>query len=546
MLRVDSVSKAYAGEPVLIDISFTLAPGARVGLVGPNGSGKSTLLRLIAGDLSPDSGTIWIDPHSEAGYLPQYPVDELRLSVRQSLRRAAGRLGELGAKLDALESRLADSPAGQVESLLDEYAAVQDEFERRGGYALESRMETVLSGLAVDVDLETPISALSGGTKTKLSLARLLLSEANLLLLDEPTNYLDLPALLWLERFVTESDRSYIIVSHDRHFLDATIGSVLELDPTHHTLREWPGTYSDYTAARESERRKQVEAYRDQELAIARIEEDIRRTKEQARRTERGTSNDVLRRYAKKVARKAVVRERRLQREMDRGEQIEKPLPGWGLHLVDLNRDPIGDNRLVVEANDVRAGYGGQEVLHGVSFTLRGRDRVALLGENGSGKTTLLRCITGDMPYTGSVKMGPSIRAGVLSQEQGDLPPSSTVLDVFRSRTEMREDEARTYLHKFLISGDEALKLISALSYGQRAKLALAMLVLCGANFLILDEPTSHMDLPALEAIEEALAAFTGPVLVVSHDRAFLESAGMNRVLLLDHGELTEVDVMSV
>lgn len=539
MLHVNSVSKSYGADPVLSDVSFALNPGERAGLVGPNGSGKSTLLRLIAGEIEPDSGSIWLDPHHRVAYLPQYPFDELHLSVKEALLRGAGRVGELQSRITVLEHALREVRGETLDALLAEYAAAQEEFERLDGYGLQARMEMVIQGLSIGARLETPVRALSGGTKTKLSLARLLLSGADVLLLDEPTNYLDLPALLWLERFVARGNRSYVIVSHDRRFLDETVGVILELDPATHTARQWPGNYTEYSTAKRREREKQWEAYRDQQGQIARIEADIRRTKEQARGVEAGTNNDVLRRYAKKVAHKAVVRERRLHREVEGGEQLEKPLKGWNLHLTDLNRDSIEDNRMVLEVENVRAGYDDEAVLQGASLLLRGQDRVALAGENGSGKTTLLRCITGEHPFTGSVRLGRSIRVGMLSQEQSELALGRTVLDVFRSRTEMRESEARTYLHKFLFSGPEVLKPVSALSYGQRAKLALAILILSNANFLILDEPTSHMDMPALEAIEEALAAYTGPLLVVSHDRVFLERIGMNRVLTLERGQIT-------
>lgn len=542
MLRVSSVYKSYGADPVLNDVSFTLSPSERVGLVGPNGSGKSTLLRLLAGDIRPDRGSIWLDPHHRVSYLPQYPLDALPLSAREALLRGAGRIGELQARIEGLERALSAQGGATAEVLLEDYAVAQEEFERLGGYGIEARLEMVLEGLAIDADLATPVAALSGGTKTKLSLARLLISGADVLLLDEPTNYLDLPALEWLERFVAQGDRSYVIVSHDRRFLDETVSSILEIDSPTHTLRQWPGNYTDYHTAKRREAEKQWDAYRDQQEEIARMEEDIRRTKEQARGVETATNNDVLRRYAKKVARKATVRERRLERQLASEGQIEKPVRGWNLHLADLNRDPIRDNRLVLEIEDLRAGYGNEDVLRGASLLLRGQDRVALVGENGSGKTTLLRCITGQHPFTGSIRLGSSIRIGMLSQEQTELPLDRPVLEVFRSRTEMHESEARTYLHKFLFAGPEVLKPVSALSYGQRAKLALAILILSHANFLVLDEPTSHMDMPALEAIEEALAGYVGPLLVVSHDRAFIERIGVNRVLAMEGGQAQVVE----
>lgn len=547
MLRVSALGISYGADPVLQAVSFVLNSGERAGLVGPNGSGKSTLLRAIAGELRPDTGSVWIDPADRVAYLPQYPQDELQLSIRESLLRGGG-VGELQRRLAEMERAMPSAQGDALDSLLAEYAASREAFEQRDGYELEGRLEQVVSGLALDaVDLDLPVGALSGGNKTKLSLARLLLSGASILLLDEPTNYLDLVALLWLERFVREGERSYLIVSHDRRFLDRTVGSILELTVAEHTLRVWPGNYSQYAEGRLREEQKRLAAYRDQQERIAKIEEDIRRTKEQARGTETGTNNDVLRRYAKKVAKKAKAREHRLERELDENT-IEKPTMGWGLHLVDLGRDPIDDQRLALEVTNLHASYDGREVLRGVDLLIRGRDRVALMGENGSGKSTLLRCVTGHMAYPGqmasegSVRIGPSVRAGLLSQESEELPLDRSVLEVFRSRTEMYEDQARTYLHKFLFTGQEVFKPVGALSFGQRSKLALAMLILSDANLLLLDEPTSHLDMPALEAIEDALAQYQGPLLLISHDRYFVERVGITRVEVLADGRLHAVE----
>jgi ATPase subunit of ABC transporter with duplicated ATPase domains len=546
MLQISNLSKSFGGELVLRDISFTLAPGARAGIVGLNGSGKSTLLRIIAGEVRPDSGSVQVLPAGSVAYLPQYPADDLHVSLRAALLRGAGRLGEQYTRLAELEKALSAAPGESLETLLPEYAAVRDEFERLGGYALDSRIDAVAHGLGLRApDLDAPVGTLSGGNKTKLSLARLILSGAQLLLLDEPTNFLDLPALLWLEKFIVKSDRSYLIVSHDRRFLDRTINTVLELDGREHTVRQWAGTYSNYAEARLREQQKELAAYRDQQAEIARIEEDIRRTKEQARgveaRTKSGLGADQQRRLAKKVAHKAKARERRLERNLEE-HRLEKPRQSWGLHLSGLAAITVNDDRTVLEAVEVWAQYGDLPVLSGVDLRLRGRDRVALLGENGSGKSTLLRCIAGILPYRGSIKLGPSIRLGYLSQENEELPLQSSVLDVFRSRTEMHEDEARTYLHKFLFTGTEVFKSVGTLSYGQRSKLALAILILSGANFLVLDEPTSHMDMPALTAIESALAEFDGPILVVSHDRYFLDRIGVARVEVMSGGVLHAVD----
>lgn len=550
MLRVQSLWKSYGDEPVLTDVSFVLPPGRRAGLVGPNGSGKSTLLRIVAGEIPPDRGSVWVDPASSIAYLPQFPEDELHLTVRESLRRGAGAVTEARDRVARLEESLTSASGDHLNRLLAEYADARDRFERLDGYTLEARIEEVVDGLAIDaVSLESTVHTLSGGNRTKLSLARLLLSGSDILLLDEPTNYLDLPALLWLERFVSAGNRTYLIVSHDRRFLDRTVDTILQIDPAQHSLRQWAGNYSTFDEARRQEEQKQLEAYRDQQAEIRRVEEDIRLTKEQARGVETrmisGMCADVQRRYAKKVAKKAKARERRLERRLE-ANTVEKPRPDWGLHLADLGGGPVAAARTILDIRNLSAGYGDGEILHGIDLLVRGRDRLALLGENGSGKTTLLRCITGSLPHSGEIRVGPSVRLGVLSQETDDLPLDDAVLDVFRSRSEMYEDEARTYLHRFLFRGDEVFKPVRALSYGQRAKLALAMLILSGATFLLLDEPTSHMDMPALEAIEQALGAYAGPLLVVSHDRYFLERIGITGVMIMDGGRIRRTESMAM
>lgn len=545
MLKVSSLSKSYDTEPVLRNVSFVLNRGERLGLVGPNGSGKSTLLRLLAGQLRPDSGSVWVDPADTVAYLPQYPLDELHLSVREALLRGVGPVVELERRLAELEVAMPAATGGELDTLLHEYAEVRESFERLGGYELDTRVDEITRGLALEVaGPDTPVAALSGGNKTKLSLAQLLLSDASILLLDEPTNYLDLPSLLWLEGFVVGGKRSYIIVSHDRQFLDRTVSGILELDPVKHALREWPGNYSVYAEARRREEQKQVEAYRDHLEERRRLEEDIRRTADQARYTESRTQHDYIRARSKKVAAKAKARESRLERLLEK-TTVEKPAQNWGLDLGNLDSTPIEDDRTVLTVRDVRAGYGEREVLCGASLTVRGRDRVALLGANGSGKSTLLRCVTGELDYEGTVQLGSNVRLGHLSQEGDELPLDSSVLDALRSRTRMYEDEARTYLHKFLFAGEEVFKPVRSLSYGQRAKLALAILVLSDANFLVLDEPTSHMDMDALSAIETALVAYQGPLLLVSHDRYFLDRIGVNRVEAMDWGRLRAVESLA-
>jgi ATP-binding cassette subfamily F protein 3 len=254
---------------------------------------------------------------------------------------------------------------------------------------------------------------------------------------------------------------------------------------------------------------------------------------------------DHQRRLAKKVARKAKVRERRLERELEE-QRIEKPALTWGLHLTDLEKAQSHADKCILRVEDVSVSYGARTVLRGVDLSLYGKDRVALLGTNGAGKSTVLRCITGRIPYVGTVRLGAGVRPGFLTQDSEDLPLDMPVLDLFRARVSVSEEEARTYLHKFLFAGGEVFKPASALSYGQRSKLALAVMLASEANFLLLDEPTAHMDIPALSAIEEALSAYAGPLLVVSHDRYFIERINVTRIVALRDGRVIEMDSMEM
>ncbi len=364
MLRVQSITKSHGPDLILQDVSFILNTAERAGLVGANGSGKSTLLQILAGNLLPDAGSVWTSPSIEVAYLPQYPLGELDLSVRQVLEVGAGRAGDARHRLSELESAMETERGEALELAITEYGQTRETLERLGGYSLEARMQQVIAGLSIDVrDLEMPVRMLSGGNKTKLSLARILLSGAGILLLDEPTNYLDLPALIWLEQFITSGHRSYLIVSHDRRFLDRTVNTILTLDSTS-GLRRWAGNYTAYATARQREEEKELAAYLDQQEEIRRVEGNIRHTKDQARgveaHTRSGPGADVKRRLAKKVARKAKVRERRLERQLE-SARLDKPTQSWGLHLADLGHRPIEDDRIILDIGSLLCRLRGED-----------------------------------------------------------------------------------------------------------------------------------------------------------------------------------------
>ncbi len=545
MLKVSNLAKRFPDGPVLEKVSFVLNAGEKVGLVGPNGSGKSTLLKIIAGRLRADGGAVAVGPGDRIGYLEQYPEGDLGRTVADALTALNPEFDAARAALAATTAALSDPTRADVDqaALIDAYGEAFDHFERLGGYEVEARGAAIADGLGLGaIAGDRLVSTLSGGQKTRFALARLLLAEPTVLLLDEPTNYLDLPALLWLEHFVAASPHAAIIVSHDRRFLDRTIGGILELDPATRTLRRYPGTFSDYAAAKAREREKQESSYQDQQERIAAFEKQIGMLKGKALATEHTTIHFHYRKIAKKVAKRGKSQERRLERYLEDEDRVERPELPKRLYLDDLAEHALTDRRLAASARDLRVVYGEQVVLDDVGLEVHVGDRLALVGPNGGGKSTLIRALAGAAAsrISGSVRYGEDIRVGYLPQEHGGDPVAGakTVLATYREHVIGHEDEARAFLDKFLFDEDQIARPLDQLSYGERAKLSLAILVASGANLLLLDEPTSHLDLSALERIETTLAEYPGPLVVASHDRYFLSRIGVTGVIYLADGRL--------
>ena len=535
-LRVHDVSYALPARPLLRQVSLEVPDGKRVGLIGRNGSGKTTLLRVITGELRPDEGSIERTPPAlRVGYLPQGALDTASGTVATLLGQAGG------AWAAAQEvARIGDAfaePGADVERLVCELGDAQARLEQAGGNPQAQATHAILAGLGLaEIAADRSIQQLSGGQRTRLGLARLLLEAPDLLIMDEPTNHLDLAGLLWLEAFLQRFRGGVLLVSHDRVFLDRVVQSIVALEDG--TARTYSGGYGAYAATARAEEAEQWQTYRRQERVKERLEEQIRHEQERARRTENATTDFAPRAKAKKGARQAKVKERRLERMLAAGDWADKPRPEWEVKL-DFGHVPPGSRQALV-AEGLRQSFGARTILNGVDLLVRTGERIVLTGPNGSGKSTLLKALAGRFaPDAGAVRLGESTRLGYLGQDQEEVPATETPLALVRAAAPLDETAARGYLHFFLFSGDQAFTPVGRLSNGERARLNLALVLLSGANFLALDEPLNHLDIPARERLEQAILQFPGTCLVVAHDRAFIRNVA-TRILELRHGRLHE------
>ncbi len=531
MLTAHHIHKNYNLDTILEDVTFSVSPGERVGLIGANGCGKTTLLRILAGEELPDQGSVSRAPGDlRLGYLPQGIQVAPEITLGEVLRKVSGDTQGAEEQVARLAAQLAKTPNDTA--LQEEYDGA---LERLQAAHRVSRSGTagVLTVLGLnELDSDQPVMQMSGGQKTRLSLAMVLLGDPQVLLLDEPTNHLDIGMLDWLESWLAGFGGAALIVSHDRTFLNHTVNRILYLDENNHRLWGYTGNYDDYLAQSLAEGERQMAAYKDQEAEILRIQGDIHRTKQQSLRVEQTTTSrqPTVRRYAKKVAKKALSREKKLERFLRSEERLDKPLQGWQMKLA-FDKPP-GEGQTqrlgkdILTTVDLVVGYPGQPpLLEGLDLQISTGRRIAFTGPNGSGKTSLLRTLAGRLsPVRGQVRLGDSVKLGYMSQEQETLDPGLSAAQTLQRLAPLNETEARSFLHYFLFSGDDATRSVARLSYGERARLLLAVLVAGGCNLLLLDEPINHLDIPSRSQFELALAGFEGAVLAVVHDRYFIDS----------------------
>lgn len=535
-VNLDRVTVTYIAQPVFQGLSWEIHSDRCVGLIGPNGCGKSTLLKLIAGELTNDSGFVTRSSGLRIGYLPQEPRLALGYTIWQEALTASPLLMQIEQALNECEHQLADPAVygdeTRLNQVLEQQARLLDEYTQIGGPGYTGRVRAVLQrlGFATDDDLQLTVTALSGGQKKLLALTKLIINQPDLLLLDEPDNHLDLAGKATLERLIREHQGATILVSHDRYLLDLVVDEIVELEDGR--LSHYPGDYSEYVFEKRMHQLRQQQLYQAQQKEITRLEESARR---------------LLLWGSVYDNNKFIRRGKNILNRLERIERIEQPrlerrrmalaLAGWR-----------GSNKVLeitgLEKTFSPAGGTGSEaespVLAGLDLLIWRGERVGLVGPNGAGKSLLFRLILGEeTPTGGSITLGPSVEIGYYAQEHQTLDYARTLIDTVRQATPMSESEAVSFLGKFLFSYEQARGPVAALSGGERSRLQMALLMLSKANFLLLDEPTNNLDIASAEVLEDTLEDFEGTVLVISHDRYFLDRVA-DRIVELEHGRLAE------
>ncbi|MFS0836662.1 ABC-F family ATP-binding cassette domain-containing protein [Paenibacillus sp. 1P03SA] len=520
LLQVNGIGKSYGTSSVLSNISLQIEDRERIGLVGVNGAGKSTLLQIIAGDLSYDEGDIFKAKETRIGYLRQNGGLQTDKTIIEEMRTVFTALYAVERELRELEQQMADPKlidnAKAYEDTMNRYSARSEWFREQGGYEIEARIRGILHGMGFgEFPPDTLIQTLSGGQKTRLALAKMLLEEPDLLLLDEPTNHLDIRTLTWLESYLRGYPGAILVVSHDRYFLDSLVTAIYEIERT--SSKRYTGNYSRFVELKEADYEIRMKQFEKQQEEIARMEDFVQKNIVRATTTKRAQSR---------------------RKALERMERIDKPLGDLKRASFSFQIDQTSGKE-VLQVRDLALSVGeGKRLLDSVSFELRRGETAALIGPNGIGKTTLLKTLIGKLsPDTGTIRWGTNVKIGYYDQEQTTLNPQKTILEeVWDTFPTIEEARIRSVLGNFLFSGEDVFKKISSLSGGEKARVALAKLMLLNANMLILDEPTNHLDLYSKEVLESALLDYEGTLLFISHDRYFLNKMAESMLELERHG----------
>ena len=519
ILSVQNIGKAYGEDVILKGVSFHIEDYEKAAIVGMNGAGKSTLLKIITGDFSADEGEVFLAKGKSLGYLSQHISFTENASIYEEVLHAREDLIEREKQLRQMEEKMNHLSGAELEKLLEQYHAWNDAFDQDGGYTFRSEVGGVLKGLGfTEEEFDKTIDELSGGQKTRVALARLLVSKPDLLLLDEPTNHLDIESISWLEGFLLNYKGAVILVAHDRYFLDRIVSKVVELE--FHKAHVFSGNYSDYAVKKRELRTAQMNAYLNQQREIKHQEEVITKLKQFNRE-------------------KSIKRAESRENALDKIERLEKPTEeNARMHLtLSPNRESGKD---VLHVENLAKSFEGQELFQDLTFDVYRGEKLALIGGNGTGKTTILKILMGMLPAdAGEIKTGTGVEIGYYDQEHQGLHPEKTLMEeIGDAYPNLTNTQIRNTLAAFLFTEDDVFKRIGDISGGEKGRVAMAKLMLSGANFLLLDEPTNHLDMISKEILEDVLRDYTGTVLYVSHDRYFINRTA-SRILHLNGHTLT-------